>query len=1457
MKKILGLDLGTNSIGWAVVNKHTEKVETNGLWKNEERYDLKNKGVLIFSEGVKIEKGKESSKAAERTGYRSARRIKFRRKLRKYETLKVLIKEGMCPLTLEELEYWKSSINLENGKRQSFKHYPSSDDFRQWLHTDNVGDETERKKQRKNPYFLRAKSLDEKLTKEELGRVFYHFAQRRGFLSNRLDSTDMSELEALMPDIQQLLNLSQSLEDLEKELEEFFENHDLTQEEFKGVKTLRNSFLGIIKTHRALSFEELKERLDKRLNKKEDLGKVKRGISELTEEITEGGFRTMGAYFYSLHKEAKPVRKRYTAREEHYLHEFEEICKAQKLSGINEKETDSAMRYTGIVKDLYRAIFYQRPLKSQKGTVGKCSFEPSKSRCPVSHPDFEAFRMYSFLNNIKIQTPDDEKLRFLNEEERQKALGRFALKKPNFPFEEIAKVIAPKNDYAFYKGKDAATKGYLFNYQMNATVAGSPVTARLKSVFDCELEAIAINYTAKNGKGETVNKSVDYRDLWHVLFSFDSNERLVAYAKNKLGLSDKKANAFAAIRLKKDYAALSLKAINGILLYLQEGLLYSHSVFMANLPDIIDADKWKGNEAFLKGAIRDVINNDREDNKQIGLVNDLLGAYKEQYPNQHDKDHEVDTIDHQTVTAKLEAVYGAKALEVMNEEKAKALLVNVEAQYLSCIRTGKFLPKKRLDEKVLDLITDNHLCSDLSRLDKLYHPSDIDTYKDAQRIDGKLYLGSPMTNSVRNPMAMRSLHQLRKLVNTLMKEGIIDEQTIIQIELARELNDANKRKAIQKWQKDQEEEKEKYRKEIGALYEKECEKRITPNEEDILKYKLWVEQGKRCIYTHKTISICDFIGPDPKFDIEHTLPRSISEDNSDMNKTLCDRTYNREVKKNRIPADCPNYDDIMDNVQHWKKDYEALDTQIESVSRAVKASTTKEAKDVRIEKRHLLRLERDYLFGKYDRFERKEVTSGFKNSQKVDIGIISKLSRAFLASLFPKVYSVKGSMVDQFRKSWGLHEFERDENGKIKLHEVHETPIYLKKDRSNHTHHCQDAVVIACMSKQKYDVLAAAWRKEENGNIKAAKAILEAAKPWETFTQDVKGLRDEVLVVHHSPNNVGKAAKRKRRKRGKIDRNKKGEVVYLQGDSARGSLHKAFFYGAILRPENKDSAKPTLDKEGNVLEKVFYVKREDVRGLNDNDLQRIVDEKVRDIVIEARVKENELNKEVAELKKQRSKAEEEDIQNIDDKINALQEIVKNELYRIPPKEGKTQFTPIKKVRLYQPTVTAPIHLKPHTHASRHEHKANYHVMNDENHSFNIYEGIDKKGNIKRKAQVINLLGFTSGETVAMELNGLKLKTTVKKGDAVLFYEQHPDELKTMTNQVIQKRLYQVALFDKSGRLYFRPHSEARPASDLKEQYKLDLNTPAEQVRLTSANWNFIVEGDGFNMSRSGAITFDF
>ncbi len=132
----------------------------------------------------------------------------------------------------------------------------------------------------------------------------------------------------------------------------------------------------------------------------DDDGKVKGGISELTKDMEKAGCEYLGDYFYHLYHSGDNIRARYTGRKEHYLVEFDAICQKQRLP-------------EELKKALYRAIFFQRPLKSQKGLVGGCTFEKGKTRCPISHPRFEEFRMWSFINNIKVKTPYGEELREL------------------------------------------------------------------------------------------------------------------------------------------------------------------------------------------------------------------------------------------------------------------------------------------------------------------------------------------------------------------------------------------------------------------------------------------------------------------------------------------------------------------------------------------------------------------------------------------------------------------------------------------------------------------------------------------------------------------------------------------------------------------------------------------------------------------------------------------------------------------------------------------------------------------------------------------------------------------------------------------------------------------------------------------------------------------------------------
>ena len=985
MTKILGIDTGTNSLGWAIVEKKADE------------YHLLDKGVNIFQEGVKIEKGIESSKAADRTAHKAARVRNYRIKLRKIRLLRILSDAHLCPpLSKVELSAWRLK-----------KEYPKNDLFMQWQGTD---DESE-----KTPYAYRHKCLHECLNFNSmtdryiLGRAFYHMIQRRGFLSNRKDQSG------------------------------------------------------------------------------DDTGKVKESISNLTQEMHDDGYEYLGDYFYSLYNKGEKIRNHYTARNEHYLAEFKAICEKQKLDKNLGPE---------IVRQIEKAIFDQRPLKSQKGQVGKCVFEKNKTKCPSSHPMYEEFRMLSFINNIKIQTPNDSALRPLSAEERELIMPLFFRKsKKQFDFEDIAKKLAPKKHYGFYKKSSDAEMPYLFNYPMDTSVSGCPVTAALKDIFgDNWIDSLCETYTLAEGKSRlnVVN------DIWHALFFYTDETKLAEFGKNRLQLDDEEAEKFCEISLPSDYASLSLKAICKILPYLRRGLIYSHAVFLGNLCEVMPQYEWNMEE-MRNAAIDNII-------------------------------YEMNQIDSKD----------ARTFEVCIKEYLK------EQYHVS-------------DEK----------------LQKLYHPSMMEMYPRVQRTNnhGVYQLGSPRIDSVRNPMAMRSMFRLRKLVNRLLEEGKIDSDTEIHIEFARELNDANKRNAIALFTKDNQKKNDEARKKIIDIMGKDYDVK----DDDILKYILWEEQGHICLYTGRQIAISDFVGTSQKFDIEHTIPRSVGGDSTRMNLTLCDSRFNRDVKKTKLPAELPNHDEIVARINDWREKYESLDGQIRKLKGKSKGATTKKQKDDIISKRHLLELQRDYWRGKYLRFMMESVPDGFSRRQGTDISVISKYARLYLKSLFKHVYTVKGIATSDFRKIWGIQK------------------VYSKKERVNHVHHCIDAIVIACIGLDEYNKLGAYYHDEENHEwYGMSKAYFK--KPWSTFVEDIKKVQNEILVYHYTPDNMPKQGRR----RILID----GKKVLSKGDAARGSLHNDTYYGAI-------------ENDGVVR----YVKRINLASMKESDVKNIVDDVVRGIV-EATIREN-------------------------------------------------------------------------------------------------------------------------------------------------------------------------------------------------------------------------------------------
>ncbi len=1054
----------------------------------------------------------------------------------------------------------------------------------------------------------------------------------------------------------------------------------------------------------------LSNRLDQN-EEAEETGKVKSAISELSKEMKEAGCEFLGDYFYLLYRtegNRVRIRSRYTDREKHYLQEFKEICHVQELD-------------EDLAKALEKTIFFQRPLKSQRQGVGKCTMEKGHSRCAVSHPLYEEYRLLCYLNNIRIKTPFDDRLRPLNAEEREKITPLF-YQKSNFDFKKIAKKLAGKTPFGWIR--DEEDWPYQFNYRMTQEAPACPTTAQLIKVFGEDWKAALAETYTMSAKQDGTLKTEDEicTDIWNVLYSFSSKEKLKEFGLKKLQLDEVQAKAFSEIRLTRDFASLSLKAIRKILFFLRTGEDYSKAIFLANIPTIVGEEIWNNIE------------------RRSRLLNKVDLALRPQ--------EEDDAEEHRTIAERIKA---AVAAEVPN-----------------------------------------------APINLLYHPSMIEAYPDAKRNErfDCYQLGSPKTNAVRNPMAMRSLHMVRKVINHLLRKHIIDEKTEIHIEYARELNDANKRQAIADWQRELSKRHTAYAQNIRQLYKAETGLEIEPTKTDVLKYQLWEEQQHVCLYTGKKIGIADFLGANPKFDIEHTIPRSKGGDSTQENLTLCESKFNRDTKRDKLPTELANYEEILARIEHWKKQCYALKLKRDGIR--THSGLEKSIKDSKIRRRHLVGLEYGYLKGKYDRFTMKEVPEGFSRRQGAGIGLISKYAGLFLKSLFkdPKnpnrsnVYVVKGAITAEFRKLWGLQ------------------PADEAKSRENHTHHCIDAYTIACIGPCEYAALAAYYRSDEEFKYGRRREKPQFEKPWPTFTEDLLKLQEELLIVHQTTDKLGKRDRRKvKTPRGKF---------LTGGDSARGRLHQETYYGAI-------------NYDGNIK----YVVRKPLDSLTEKDLDKIVDETVKGIVKGAVEAKGDLQKALADgiylnkekgilIKRVRI------FSDISDPINLKQ------LRDVSTKEYK-RYIHLKKDENYLFAIYEGLNKK--------------NKKQTETATVDYLDAAKFYKDSKRRDKANSLVGDYSKK------NKLPLKCILKKRQMVLFYEHSPEEIRFKDKKDLSRRLYIVTSIAKDGRVKFL-HHQAATATGIQSSPIPFTNDGEHQpyYRLSASNIKVLVAGIDFDINILGKIT---
>jgi CRISPR-associated endonuclease Csn1 len=1301
--KTLGLDLGSNSLGWAVLE------DTTG--------EILDKGVIVFPEGVDAKDSVETP-AAVRRAARMSRRMKFRRKMRKWNLLKLLIANKMCPLTLAELEDW-----IHNGK------YPLANRaFIQWLAATDTS----------NPYCDRNAAVEGPVAPFTLGRALYHICQRRGFKSSRKDANKTSEGD--------------------------------------------------------------EEGAQKKKSDASDSGVVKSDIKDLTAAIQANHAKTLGQYFYRLLEKQKGefakkrVRKIHTGRIEHYEKEFATIMEVQNIPGdLRDK--------------LHAAIFWQRPLRSQSKLVGHCPLEKKCKRARIGHPAVEEFRMWSFINNLSFEDANGNKVE-LTLADKQKASNAFMKASSTFKFAAISKLF--KDDPRF------KNEGYRFHYYDDKEILPSCfVYAGLKKFFtlpnkDFQKDIHEKDFYEKDSKDKgDKDKKDDKRDdesiVFNALLDYEDDQKLTDwFKKNYPHLSDEQIKGLLSIQPRDGYAAYSLKAIRKILPYLRKGYKLPYARFLAKIKDIVPKER---RDAYKV----------RED-EVICSLNQRRFEYQKAI-----QDFEEEQKD------RLE-----KGMKLLSGKERKKSVQPLYARYQEYLVSEWDITPKDFEKK-LYLRDDNVYQRDQSRLPKV------------------------QLGMIRNPLVQRSMTILRKLVNYLHHiKHIIDKDTTIRIELAREVNNYAMRNGLRIWQKKREALRANARETIAELgypitddnidacilwneqtltkeelehYQHQCKvEKINLPKDVIDRYILWTEQEHRCIYTGKIISLKDVLNSGTSgFDIEHTVPRARLGDDSLANKTLCDAHYNREIKKAKLPCECPNWKEpkpqysgtIQQNLLPFRIRRDKAKAEMKQKKSAARSATTPEAIAKAKTAFITARIEFDYWNAKIARFEmgKDDLTSnptGFKNRQLVDTGIMCSHAVDLLKSVYKNVYSVNGEATAFARKAWGI---QSDDEA---------------KDRSEHTHHAKDAMVIAALTPSRFNAICAALK--DDGQNHGLRPCDVCPAPWPNFAADVFHATDEILVKHIARRSPLKKSSKcttlafphppKGDPNGKIVKD-----VRSHGDTVRGQLHEATFYARIKRPNPKTGKIEEITVIRKPLENLSIPDaRKLAKSIVDRGIQRIVEE------------------------------------GLDRLEGEGKKFVEHNAICMP------KGVPINRVRIIATATKAksPIKLRDHTMPSKYDYKTPYYVGSGNESNFRLSlllvdgKPIAKAENLLAWAQNHKRNDYTPLDQQPGFIG------YITPGTMALTYEKSPDELKTLSPKDLRKRLYKVTKFDVDGGTTFRFNSEARAITELekyleatpgkskKGESKINYKTPNELLRMAAANFipHMLFEGIDFKMNLDGSIKFN-
>jgi CRISPR-associated endonuclease Csn1 len=329
---------------------------------------------------------------------------------------------------------------------------------------------------------------------------------------------------------------------------------------------------------------------------------------------------------------------------------------------------------------------------------------------------------------------------------------------------------------------------------------------------------------------------------------------------------------------------------------------------------------------------------------------------------------------------------------------------------------------------------------------------------------------------VHNPSVLRTLNELQKVVNTLLRAPEYGRPDLVRIELARELKQsAVERSKVDNEQRNRERMRKMAREEVTKLGKPAEGKE---GEENVLRWLLWKEQAGRSPFPGESISCTEVLDGNAT-EIEHIYPRSRRpSENAQANKVLCLRGENR-TKGTRTPAEW-----LRSDAENWAYLSKTLWPEM------VKAGWPKE---------------------KRDRFLRENLddpeSSEFSERQLRDTSFIATRAREYLGLLFGggqeglgHVQTVAGRATAQLRSRWGLG------LNRLLYGEVEGGA----KARDDHRHHAIDALVVALAVPAWIKRLSDSWQARETMGVRPP----SIGEPWRGLQAAAKVAVEAIVVSH-------------------------------------------------------------------------------------------------------------------------------------------------------------------------------------------------------------------------------------------------------------------------------------------------------------------------------------------------------